>query len=293
MHKLSQIIRILFKFTFCFIHQLSDWVSASTSFGHYYSNFIPEQCWHSIRGRIKGGAISLFFLLIAGCTVADRAQLADVATTAAGVSQGLVEANPLMAPLVNHPTGLVAMAVVKLGANQALKSVEDPTVCLKGLKVTTAVGYGAALANLGIIAGAPTVFTPIAVLATYFIGKSYWENQAATECLSGYYEVIAEFPADHTPKGFGDLGTMIGTRVVAGKHLVHYLTQIPPTDALGIADAATGEVKKPANFTRIAHYVELPDGLQKGGKRPAQEEDFIFGHVYILTYRGHRWSLPI
>jgi hypothetical protein len=293
MGNLSQIIRILFKFTLCFIHQLPDWVSVSTLFGHRESNSIPGQRWYSVGRRIKGGAISLFFLFIAGCAIADRAQLADVATTAAGVSQGLAEANPLMAPLVNHPAGLVAMAVVKLGANQALKSAEDPNACLRGLTVTTTVGYGAALANLGVIAGAPTVFTPIAVLATYFIGKNYWKSQAVTECLSGYYEVIAELPADHTPKGFGDLGTMIGTRAVAGKHLVHYLTPTPPTDALGIADAATGEVKKPANFVRIAHYVELPDGLQKEGKRPAEVEDFIFGRVYILTYRGEKWSLPI
>ncbi|MEN8133029.1 MAG: DUF5658 family protein [Pseudomonadota bacterium] len=60
---------------------------------------------------------------------ADTAQLADTATTGAGIAAGFQEVNPVMAPLANGgPIGLVAMAGIKLGFNQ-LGRHQEPETC--------------------------------------------------------------------------------------------------------------------------------------------------------------------
>lgn len=64
--------------------------------------------------KTSSTSIALAALLsVAGCSWADRAQIADATTTAIAINSGYVEANPVLGGL-----SAPAIAAVKIGATQ-------------------------------------------------------------------------------------------------------------------------------------------------------------------------------
>lgn len=78
-------------------------------------------------------------------------QMIDVATTAAGISSGLlVEANPLLAPLSGGPAGFVAMAALKAGAVSAADGLSYEA-CVEARQGLGTIGWGLGASNLGML----------------------------------------------------------------------------------------------------------------------------------------------
>ena len=135
-----------------------------------------------------------------GCTTldinnADAAQLADTATTGAGIAAGLQEANPIMAPLAHGgPIGLVAMAGIKLGFNE-LGRYQEPETCREWLSISAAAGWGAATSNLVML-----LAPPLAIVALPIAIQSYrttHENGALEACYEGMLaDAILRVPQD-------------------------------------------------------------------------------------------------
>ena len=120
-------------------------------------------------------AFLLLILLLAGCASADRAQLADGATTWYALSHGYAEANPIYGGL-SGPEILAA----KLLVTQAMKFT-PPVICEPGLYVLTGVGYSAALGNIGVMAGSGPAALPLAV-ALWLWRHQAWKDDAAATC---------------------------------------------------------------------------------------------------------------
>jgi hypothetical protein len=139
-------------------------------------------------------------LLAPGCATldmdnADTAQLADTATTGAGIAAGLQEANPVMAPLANGgPIGLIVMAGIKLGFNQ-LGRYQEPESCREWLSISAAAGWGAATSNLAMM-----MAPPLAVVALPIAIQSYritHNNTALEDCYEGMLaDAILRVPQD-------------------------------------------------------------------------------------------------
>jgi hypothetical protein len=182
-------------------------------------------------------------LSAAGCTTlkmgnADTAQLADTATTGAGISAGLEEANPVMAPLAHGgPIGLVAMAGIKLGFNQ-LGRYQEPETCREWLSISAAAGWGAATSNLAMLMAPPlaVVALPIAIQSY----RSTHDNGALEDCYEGRLaDAILRVPIDtnlndmpeHIQDDLIDVvgawpepDIMIGTRPVNNRKLIQIVT---------------------------------------------------------------------
>ena len=107
--------------------------------------------------------ISALLSLLLGCAHADRAQIADGATTWVALSNGFVEANPLLSGLSGP-----AILAVKIGATQAVKQTPNE-VCEPGLLGLTVAGYGAAVWNIGVMAGSGPAAIPVA------LGLALWQ----------------------------------------------------------------------------------------------------------------------
>lgn len=114
---------------------------------------------------------------LAGCSHVDYAQLADSTTTAVGLSSGYVESNPVLSGL-SWPY----IAAVKIGATQAIK-LTPPEICEPGLLGLTASGYGAALWNIGVMAGSGLAAIPIVMGLTVWQWEN-WTADARTTCAS-------------------------------------------------------------------------------------------------------------
>jgi hypothetical protein len=93
-------------------------------------------------------------LLLAGCATADRAQLADGATTWVALSKSYTEANPVLAGLSGPE-----IIAVKLAVTQAAKLTPEPW-CSALLYHLTWQGYGAALWNAGVMLGSGPAVRP-------------------------------------------------------------------------------------------------------------------------------------
>ena len=106
---------------------------------------------------IRSVLVAVLLSLILGCAHADRAQLADGATTWVALSSGFAEANPLLSSL----SGPVILAV-KVGVTQVVKQTPNE-VCEPGLLGLTVAGYGAALWNIGVMAGSGPAAIPVAL----------------------------------------------------------------------------------------------------------------------------------
>ena len=188
--------------------------------------------------------ISWLFALatLGGCATvpldgADRAQLADVATTGVGISAGLVEANPIMAPLATGgPVGLTAMAGIKLGFNR-LGRHQEPAACRQWLCVSTVAGWGAVSSNLAMLVAPPLALAAIPVAIESY--RSAWKGSALETCYAGKLsDAILRVPEntriDQMPAAqrrelmqiagwWPESHMMPGTRPVDGYMLVHLL----------------------------------------------------------------------
>lgn len=86
---------------------------------------------------------------------APEGQAADVATTAIGLSQGFVEANPLVASAV------VPVSVAKIGGTWLAQEYGSPETCRAVTRSFGPIGWGAAGWNAGILAGiGPAAIVP-------------------------------------------------------------------------------------------------------------------------------------
>jgi len=127
---------------------------------------------------MKTAALALT-LALTGCATADYAQMADVATTAIGIESGLgVEGNPVWGG-AEWPV----MFVVKLGAVQILKETPKE-VCEPGLMGFTLAGSGAALWNIGVMAGSGPAAIPI-VLGLWYWQWDNWIQDSVNDCQRG------------------------------------------------------------------------------------------------------------
>lgn len=125
---------------------------------------------------MKAATIALTIAL-SGC--ATYAQIADVATTAIAIESGLaIEGNPVWGG-AEWPI----MFVVKLGAVQVLKETPKE-ICEPGLMGFTLVGSGAALWNIGIMAGAGPAALPF-VAALWVWQWDNWTQDSINDCQQG------------------------------------------------------------------------------------------------------------
>jgi hypothetical protein len=119
-------------------------------------------------------------LLLTGCATADYAQMADIGTTAIGLESGFVEGNPVWGG-ANWPV----MAVVKIGVTQAVK-LTPPEVCEPGLFWLTIAGSGAAIWNVGVIAGSGPAAIPVAI-GLWWWQWDNWQADAVMDCQKPFF----------------------------------------------------------------------------------------------------------
>ena len=128
---------------------------------------------------MKLSAAALCIAISGGCATADYAQLADVTTTAVFMETGLgVEGNPVWGG-ANWPV----MIVVKLGVNEAIKHTPTET-CEPLLMFSTMLGSGAALWNIGIMAGSGPAAIPVAAMLWAWQWDN-WTQDSVNDCQRG------------------------------------------------------------------------------------------------------------
>lgn len=123
---------------------------------------------------IRFALVAVLLSLIMGCAHADRAQLADGVTTWVALSNGFAEANPLLSGLSGP-----AILAVKVGVTQAVKQTPNE-VCEPGLLGLTVAGYGAALWNIGVMAGSGPAALPLIVVGGGFFWDAFVADAKAT-----------------------------------------------------------------------------------------------------------------
>lgn len=112
---------------------------------------------------IRFALVAVLLIPLLGCAHADRAQLADGATTWVALSNGFAEANPLLFGLSGP-----AILAVKVGVTQAAKQTPNE-ICEPGLLGLTVSGYSLALWNIGVMAGSGPAAIPVA------LGLALWQ----------------------------------------------------------------------------------------------------------------------
>ena len=142
---------------------------------------------------------------LSGCAYlsqADYAQSADIATTAIALSQDdLNEVNPIWGDM-NWPV----MAVAKLGLVQIVKQTPEP-YCTPGLMGLTVAGYGAALWNLGVMAGSGPAAIPVAVALLGWQWEYLVQESSMTCIVKKRLHYVDPEPFSYsgsTCKGWGD-----------------------------------------------------------------------------------------
>lgn len=100
---------------------------------------------------------------LSGCATADYGQLADSATTAVALSNGYSEANPLLDGM-SWPW----IAVTKLAVTQVVK-LTPLEICEPGLTGLALGGFGAAIWNIGVMAGSGPAAIPIILVGGWFL----------------------------------------------------------------------------------------------------------------------------
>jgi hypothetical protein len=284
--------------------------------------------WFATRYSV-GFKLTVFLWLLSlgalgGCATmpvdgADRAQLADVATTGVGVSAGLVEANPIMAPLTGGPVGLGAMAGIKLGFNRMGRH-QDPAACRHWLCLSTAAGWGAAYNNLVMLVAPPLFLAAVPVAIVSY--SSAWKGSALETCYAGQIsDAILRIPestridqmpaaqrrelmqiAGWWPKPY----MMPGTHPVDGYILVHLLL-IDEASSLqqliirydldwtvvGVQDREGNDIMA-LDLAALAPHM-LPQSkdepVMQSGKQPISAANIAEGLVTIPKYRGMVWRV--
>lgn len=121
-------------------------------------------------------------IALSGCATADYAQMADVATTAIAIESGLgVEGNPVWGG-ASWPV----IAVVKIGVTQAVK-LTPKEFCEPGLMALTLGGSGAALWNIGVMAGSGPAAIPV-VLGLWYWQWDNWTQDSISDCQRGFFK---------------------------------------------------------------------------------------------------------
>lgn len=121
--------------------------------------------------------VAVLVLWMTGCAHVDRAQGLDGVTTIIALENGFSEANPLFGSM-NGP----AIFAVKIAVTQAVKLTPEP-ICQPGLLGLTVTGYGAALWNIGVMAGSGPAALPLILGLTIW----QWDNcakDAVTTCAN-------------------------------------------------------------------------------------------------------------
>lgn len=122
--------------------------------------------------------IAVLLILLLGCAHADRAQIADGATTWVALSSGFSEANPLLSGLSGP-----AILAVKIGVTQAVKQT-PAEICEPGLLGLTVSGYSLALWNIGVMAGSGPAAIPVALALALWQWEA-WVVDARDTCSPG------------------------------------------------------------------------------------------------------------
>jgi len=125
-------------------------------------------------------AILLSALLLSGCATADYAQLADIGTTAIGIESGLATEGNIVWGGASWPV----IAVVKIGVTQVVKQTPKE-FCEPGLMSLTVAGSGAALWNIGVIAGSGPAAIP-AILGLWWWQWDNWQTEAINDCKTPF-----------------------------------------------------------------------------------------------------------
>lgn len=124
--------------------------------------------------------IIAIILMISGCATADYAQIADVGTTIVGIESGLgVEGNPVWGG-----SSWPVIAAVKIGVTQAIK-LTPKEVCEPGLFGLTIMGSGAALWNIGVIAGCGPAAIPV-IIGLWWWQWDNWQTEAINDCKTPF-----------------------------------------------------------------------------------------------------------
>ena len=250
---------------------------------------------------------------------ADRAQLADVATTGVGVSAGLVEANPIMAPLTGGPVGLAAMAGIKLGFNRMGRH-QEPAACRQWLCLSTAAGWGAASSNLAMLVAPPLFLAAVPLAIESYC--SAWKGSALETCYAGKIsDAILRVPEstriDKMPAvqrrelmqiagWWPEPHMMLGTRPVDGYMLVHLLL-IDEASSLeqlivrrdldwtvvGVQDREGNDIMALDLAVLAPHMLPQAKGepAEQSDKPLVSAADIVEGSVTIPKYRGMVWRI--
>lgn len=126
---------------------------------------------------ITRSVVALFIVcLLSGCATADFAQTADSATTAIALQSGFSEGNPIF-----HGAAWPIIAGVKLGVTQVAKTLPDP-YCEAALFGLTVGGFGAAIWNIGVLAGSCAAAIPVIAISTLVLWDT-WSKHAKRDCV--------------------------------------------------------------------------------------------------------------
>lgn len=125
--------------------------------------------------------------LLSGCATADFAQTADSVTTAIALQSGFSEGNPVF-----HGAAWPIIAGVKFGVTQVAKTLPDP-YCEATLFGLTIGGFGAAIWNIGVLAGSCAAAIPVIMVSTLVLWDT-WSKHAKQDCIEakGFINSIVE-----------------------------------------------------------------------------------------------------
>ena len=107
-------------------------------------------------------------------------QAADIATTAAGLSQGLAEGNPAVAGALSSPLGIAAVIGIKLGIGEYAETLPIRE-CVAAKRDIGTMGWTAAGWNLGMLALANPVAAIVGAAIAFHIMHDDW-RPAFREC---------------------------------------------------------------------------------------------------------------
>lgn len=135
----------------------------------------PSRIEETALALLSAVLVAVLVLWMTGCAHVDRAQGLDGVTTIIALENGFTEANPLFGSM-NGP----AIFAVKIAVTQVVKLTPDP-ICQPGLLGLTVTGYGAALWNIGVMAGSGPAAIPLIIGLTVWQWEN-WEKDAVKVC---------------------------------------------------------------------------------------------------------------
>lgn len=120
-----------------------------------------------------------------GSALADAGQVADKATTAAGlVSHTLVESNPLLQGF--NAGGMLALGAVMVGVRQFVVRDMPLSECIEATRWMGALGWAASVNNAVALTG---VAAPVAPVAGLIAGVVAWNQDYKGECVDGEVQI--------------------------------------------------------------------------------------------------------